>query len=57
MNASELQLERHYHKFLFHSGLKNTNFIAEKRNKNLAIANKSRVSCAYNTLKASMITP
>jgi len=26
-------------------------------NKNLAIANRSRVSCAHNTSRASMITP
>jgi len=31
--------------------------IRQNSNKNLAIANRSRVSCAYNTSRASIITP
>ena len=29
----------------------------KRKNKNLAIANRSRVSCAHNVPRASMITP
>jgi len=31
--------------------------ILQKSNKNLAIANRSRVSCARNTLMVSVVTP